>query len=483
MSIQLIDLEIYMVKQSPLLKKAKKLSIRKKFSLPRRGRIRLILSVIFITFLIGFIFKRDKNNQTGKYSGKKLVLAQERDETDSIDKESWEFKNKYPLKGLIKNLSPIIQRDRTYLTSSIDTIRYKNRSFLVYFSIDTTMQNAGRTFFKRYNPMYGAFAMINPVSGKILSLVSYSREGVADIGNDLFLRSIFPAASVFKIITVAAAVEKSNLNSSSILKTKGSNYTLYKYQLEKDLVNYRQLTLKEAFASSINPVFGRIGIFLIGADGLNEYAVKFGFNSTIPFNLENEKPVFVIPDSLFAIAEVASGFNQNTSISPLFGSMISACISNKGKMNIPTLIDSVFDLKTDEKKYWSGTSLWRKPILQSTAGELFKIMKQVALRGTARKSFNYIRKSYRFNDIDYGGKTGSVDKDGLGKIDWFVGFCRHKTDSDQHVAIGVVTVHDDNWTVHSSFLGAEMMRKYIRKVQITKKKLLEQQTDSTDVKS
>jgi len=110
-------------------------------------------------------------------------------------------------------------------------------------------------------------------------------------------------------------------------------------------------------------------------------------------------------------------------------------------------------------------------------------MKYVATRGTARKSFNYIRKSYRFKDIEYGGKTGSVDKDGLGKIDWFIGFCRHKTDPDQHVAIGVVTVHDDNWTVHSSFLGAEMMRNYIRTMQITKKKLAEQHADSTEVKS
>jgi len=321
------------------------------------------------------------------------------------------------------------------------------------------MLDLGKKYFKRYHPKYGAIVLIEPRTGRIL----------------------FPAASIFKTITAAAAIEKAGVKAKSIIRTTGRNHTLYKFQLEKELDQFREVTFQEAFAYSINPVFGRLGLHILGADGLQEYALKFGFNAEIPFELKNGKPIFIYPDTAFAVAELASGFNKSTMMSPLFGAMITAGISNNGQIYAPTIIDSIIDLKTNNTIYKRKNTLWRVPVQKSTAHELVELMRHVARYGTARKSFKYIKQSYRFEDTEYGGKTGNIDKNGLGKVDWFVGFCRHKEDSDQHVAIGVVTVHDDNWTVHSSYIGAEIMRKYIRKIQITKKQITEQKPDSTSV--
>jgi hypothetical protein len=33
--------------------------------------------------------------------------------------------------------------------------------------------------------------------------------------------------------------------------------------------------------------------------------------------------------------------------------------------------------------------------------------------------------------------------------------------------MGIVTVHDDNWTIHSSFIGAEIMRRYIQRLRVS----------------
>jgi hypothetical protein len=102
------------------------------------------------------------------------------------------------------------------------------------------------------------------------------------------------------------------------------------------------------------------------------------------------------------------------------------------------------------------------------------MMSCVARYGTAHKSFRYIRQSSRFDNIEYGGKTGSVDKDGAGRVDWFIGFARDPNDSQKHISVGVVTVHGQYWTVHSSFIGAEIFRVYLRSMQLAKEKIEKQ---------
>jgi len=105
----------------------------------------------------------------------------------------------------------------------------------------------------------------------------------------------------------------------------------------------------------------------------------------------------------------------------------------------------------------------------STATYIKTMMSRVAQFGTARSSFKYIRHSACFDNIDYGGKTGTVDEDKLGKIDWFIGFACHPSDPRQRIAVGVVTVHDQYWTVHSSYIAAEIFRKYIKREQVEEK--------------
>jgi membrane peptidoglycan carboxypeptidase len=106
----------------------------------------------------------------------------------------------------------------------------------------------------------------------------------------------------------------------------------------------------------------------------------------------------------------------------------------------------------------------RTPFKESTASRLKELMARVVLRGTARKSFTYARRSQCFSGVEYGGKTGTVDDEELGKIDWFIGFARGAENVRLRMAVGVVTVHDEYWTVHSSFIGEELLRLYFRGV-------------------
>ncbi|MDO5577187.1 MAG: penicillin-binding transpeptidase domain-containing protein, partial [Fibrobacter sp.] len=271
-----------------------------------------------------------------------------------------------------------------------------------------------------------------------------------------------------KTITAAAAIEEARLSSKSMLKQVGRNHTLYKFQLVEELKDYRELTLEEAYARSINPVFARIGIYQLKPGALVEYGKRFGFDQKIPFELPVEIGSVQSPDSMLAVAELASGFNRETTLSPLLGALIASGVSEGGRMPVPILVDSV--MRGDSCIYKASEKTWRTPVKESTSAELRELMSSVSRYGTARKSFNYIRQTSSLKDFQYGGKTGSVNKDDLGKIDWFIGFARNPSNPQERVAAGVVTIHGEYWTVHSSFIAAELFRNYLRKLQKDKER-------------
>ncbi len=368
------------------------------------------------------------------------------------------------------SLTDLFRRHLPRLTAAADTVHSGNRSYVVHYSFDSTVDRCGRTLLKQYHPKYGALVAMEAVTGRVLAMVSYTRDSEPQLGDNLFTKSLFPAASVFKTITASAAIERANMNPESRLPLAGRRYTLYRFQLKEDLAAYEAVTLQDAYAYSINPIFGRIGVYVLGPSILREYMGKFGFNCQIPFELDNDKPIASIADndSALLVAEIASGFNQKTRMSPLFGAMLAAAISENGKMPAPFFVDSV-TCGDSCALYRAAPRVWRTPVREGTAELLKAMMSRVAQYGTARSSFRYIKHSSSFDNIAYGGKTGTVDEDKLGKIDWFIGFASNPADVRQRIAVGVVTVHDQFWTVHSSYIAAEIFRKYIKETQSSEK--------------
>jgi peptidoglycan glycosyltransferase len=448
-----------MSSESPMLRRMRSSQLFQRFKFPKKGRIRFVLVLIAVVAgfkVCGALFKSESGGTKSKGEiGSNSQLKK------TIRKDVLTFSD---LSELLKNHSPTYSNEE-WITNNSDSLD-------VHYSIDTSLQNFGLRLLKQYHPRYGALVALEPKSGRVLAMISYTNDTVPDLGSDLYIKCVFPAASVFKTVTAAAAIERANYTAQSLVQHVGRKSTLYRYQLEKELRNYVEIPLEEAYAHSINPVFARLGMYTLGKNLLDEYEQRFGFGTQVPFELHNGIPQVAQLDSLCTIAELASGFNQKTTISPLFGALIAASISEQGKMPRPTLVDSI--TRKGTSIYNAVPQVWREPIKPSTSKELREMMNCVARYGTAHKSFRYIRQSSRFDNIEYGGKTGSVDKDGAGRVDWFIGFARDPNDSEQHISIGVVTVHGQNWTVHSSFIGAEIFRVYLRSIQLAKEKIEKQ---------
>jgi cell division protein FtsI/penicillin-binding protein 2 len=450
-----------------------------RIAIPRKGRIRIVLVVVIALAAI----KLGCNK--GRHKPAALLQLTPALQTPAVLSSQPDEKPRQEPVGAVKQpnflerfgISPkkykvhefshddlvvLLRKHPPSFKSDADTVLEGDKRSIIHYSINFQVQEYGEKLLKRYHPKYGAIIAMEPATGRVLAAVSYMREGETPIGDRLYCRSLFPAASTFKTVTAAGAIEKGNVGPADNYPLAGRRYTLYKFQLAPNLQSGQEVSLEDAYSLSINPIFGRIGIYVLGIAGLKEYMGKFGFNSPVPFDLDNENPVanLDIPDSLMRIAETSSGFNRTTKISPLFGALIASSVCEKGKMPTPYCVDSVTVMDTSVI-YRAVKRPWHSPMKEATASQLKYLMTHVVEYGTARRAFRDARHSRCFDDVDYGGKTGSIDEEQLGKIDWFIGFACHVSDPRQRITVGIVTVHDQFWTVHSAYIGEELFRTYL----------------------
>ncbi|MBL7714909.1 MAG: penicillin-binding protein [Bdellovibrionales bacterium] len=327
------------------------------------------------------------------------------------------------------------------------------------YSFDERLQGEMESLIQMYRPDYGAFVAVDANTGRILSMVSYSHH--ADLDDHLALRATFPAASVFKVVTAAAAIAEGNMNANTSMQFNGRNHTLYKSAVLKTKINRwtRTITLKEAFSRSVNTVFAKLGIFNVGSEDLRDYASRFGFNRMIASDLPIQEGRAVISDNLWQLAETSSGFTKDTTMSPLQGALIAAAISNGGKMMEPFAVEKITRGTDGLKLYQAQPQLFQEVVTLPVANELKSLMRETVRRGTSSGSFRrFFRGPYAL--LDVGGKTGSLTGlDPKGKYDWFVGYGEL---GQSKIAVAALTISEKYWRVKSSYLARRSFETYFR---------------------
>jgi penicillin-binding protein A len=284
-----------------------------------------------------------------------------------------------------------------------------------------------------------AVVVMNPYDGRIQSMASHSANGN---GDNICLKAEFPAASLFKIVTAAAALETAGFTPEREVTFQGGKHTLYKYQLKPSTQRFTTKTdFSKAFASSNNSVFGKLGIYHLGQAVLTEYAGKCLFNDPIPFDLPVDKSVIEVPDDEFGLAEIASGFNKITLISPLHATLLAAMVANNGEIPAPWLIETIRD--DSGKIIYSGQqSVLRNPIRSQTAQDLKVLMEESVRNGTSRKAMWRLRQKKIFKNFEMGAKTGTInDKTGQFRYDWLTIYAL-APDGTNGISVGVLGVHD-----------------------------------------
>ncbi len=324
----------------------------------------------------------------------------------------------------------------------------------IELTIDKRLQDAATKLLNRYQVKNGAIVAIEPSTGKIKALASRSVTEKKEL--PLALRSGFPAASLFKIVTGAAAIEESGLSGRSEIKYRGGDYSLNKSNYKPDTeTDTRKMKLDDAMGRSVNPVFARVALKNLNSDILGDYAKRFGFMESFTEELPVESSGFGEIKDDFELARTAAGFGD-VSISPLHAALLSATIANDGVMMKPYLVESIAS-KEGEDLYNAQTQPWGRVLLSSTARELNDMMLKTSTSGTSKKQFRRWRKT-ALKNVKVAAKTGTLSgKNPRGRYLWFTG----SAPADQpDLSVAVLVVDSGGGKIGSSALARLFFEEY-----------------------
>ncbi|HRK06477.1 MAG TPA: penicillin-binding transpeptidase domain-containing protein [Pseudobdellovibrionaceae bacterium] len=324
----------------------------------------------------------------------------------------------------------------------------------VAYALDEELQRVSDRLLKNYRPDYGVIVAMDATTGRILAMSSHRSGRPSD--ENLALKASFPAASIFKVVTAGAVLDTQKVTPDTLVPFQGSNHTLYKRNVitQKENRWTRRMSVREAFGSSVNTIFGKLGLFYAGPEVLREYAERFHFNHPIRADV----PVDVgysrfSAEDPWSVVSAASGFTQDNTMSPLQGAMIAAAVINDGAMMEPWIIENVVD-QQGNLLYSAEPRLAVHAIDATTAKAMRRLFRATVESGTSRQAFRKALRRRAFDEVEVGGKTGSLT--GLhprGKCDWFVGYMSNGT---RKIAVAALTVNEEKWRVKSATLAESL---------------------------
>lgn len=256
----------------------------------------------------------------------------------------------------------------------------------------------------------GTVGIYNYKTGEILCAVTtptFDPDNVPDIKADpvtydgayvnRFVMGYYPPGSIFKVVTLAAALEELP-NARQLNFTCTGSWGGGEYPVTCQSVHGSQ-TLKDAFCNSCNCAFAEL-TSILGADVLESYVKKFGVTDVIRFDgLTTAAGKFDKAEDPVSIAW--SGIGQYTDIiNPCAYMTFMGAIANGGSGAMPYVIAQAED---GQNTYRAQTAYTGSVISQQTAKT---VQEYLRYNVTALYGAGY------FPGLTVGAKTGTAEKDG-----------------------------------------------------------------------
>jgi cell division protein FtsI/penicillin-binding protein 2 len=402
----------------------------------RRGRF-LLLAALFLFFVLS------------GWATLKAVVAANRHQLDHPGRSH------NPREDGTAGGGSVSQRDLLALLSGPAAEGPAENGVRIALTIDEDLQKRIFSLFRRFDPPYGVFAAMEPATGRVVALVGYRRGGESD--PRLPLKAIYPAASLIKVVTASAAIERGNLSPDDEISYRGGIYGITKKGIHaKPGRGTPTMSFGEAIAKSANSVFGKVAVNYVGSEVLSEYLAKFGFGEKIPFDLPVEPSQGEVPRDEFNLARTGAGFGE-IYVSPLHVAMIMAAIGNSGEMPRPILVERLED-KDGSVLHEESPSKWRDTVRPETADDLLAMMVKTIEMGTSRRTFGSPDSTPLLKDMEVAGKTGSLSGwTPRVHFEWFAGVAPA---GDPQLAVAALVVNDNRWKIKGSFVGREAFNTY-----------------------
>lgn len=344
--------------------------------------------------------------------------------------------------------------------SWMEQVDYDNSRYNIQYTFNEELEDFIKKQLALYRPDYTSVVVIDNESGHLLAAVDYSRAKHV-FGRDLAFTTTHPAASVFKVITAADLLENTHIKTTTEFSFTGRSTTLYRHQLKEPPQRrwVRSLDFEKAFATSNNVIFGRTALENLTPAGLKKMAEKFGFNKRLVEGVNLAPSVFTMAKDQYNLAELSSGLNTDTLMSPVHGAVIASVVANGGVLRYPVVIKSLEEVK-DKTIVYPPLRKDETVLTPQTTEDLRTLFMATITQGTARSSFR--RSQYLLSKLEIGGKTGSLTGgEPFGKRDWFVSYAKsHEDKNDRGISICVMIVNQKKWYIKSPLLAKNIMEFY-----------------------
>lgn len=326
-------------------------------------------------------------------------------------------------------------------------------------TLDPELQRIAASYMRRYQIPESGVVMMDVHTGKVIVYSSYVNKGEPF---DVNARSEAPAASVFKVVTGAALVEKAGLSAATEQCYHGGKSAVSSDELEDDPERDKWCaSLAAAMGRSLNVVFARLAKKHLSVEQLTETAGAFGFGVPVPFDALNEPARIRLPEDPVEFARSAAGF-WHTTLSPLSGTVLAQTIANAGVALRPRIVDSVVNGEGETiYEAPSEPAVIRRAVSAETAQEVTRMMVQTTLNGSAHKAFFDGKGRPFIPGVTVAGKTGTLSRHKENRhYTWFVGFA--PADKPE-VAIAALAVNTPTWRIKGPDIAREVLQSYFEK--------------------
>jgi penicillin-binding protein 2 len=252
----------------------------------------------------------------------------------------------------------------------------------------------------------------------------------------------YPLGSVFKIITMSAALENGLYDLEQTYEcghafSELPGFVSYDWTYEKELPASGTLTLQEGLMRSCNPFFQHIALALYNQnlrDAISKLAEGFGLGSESGMEgVAEEEGQIPVPENEIEAVNQAIGQGPML-VTPLQVAQFIAAIGNGGTIHQPQIIERIESPAGEILQEFEPSEAGELPVSEETLAAVQEAMDMVVndTRGTAYRRFvNF--------PIPVAGKTGTAETGGgRDPHAWFAGYTYAEQEGKPDLAIVVL---------------------------------------------
>ncbi len=283
-----------------------------------------------------------------------------------------------------------------------------------------------------------AFEFLNYNSGPLLGMIN--GDGLARMYNRATGNG-YPLGSVFKIITMAAALESGIFRYDDVYDcqyffTEIPGVQLKDWTYDKELDPSGVLTLQEGLMRSCNPWFYRIGMELFRqgkTDYLSEMARGFGLGSRTGIEQVAEEAgnIPTPPDEL-TNARIAIG-QAEVLVNPLQVARFVAAVGNGGTLYRPQVVEKIVDPDGNAVLSFEPEAQGQLPVSPENLAVI-----QEAMRGVVSSPRVTAQRVFSGFGVPVHGKTGTAETDLGVPHAWFAGYTNAIREDKPDIAFAVI---------------------------------------------